>query len=321
VTSTLEVHGSGQPLAEHLGAHFDALASDLLKHGGLLLKGFAPWTAADFRAAVGTFVGEFLDTEGEHVPVKGQERVFNPVRYAPEQVLLWHNENSFNVRWPEIISFGCVRPAERGGESLLVDSRTMLRQLNPDIVAEFKARGVQYVRRMGNGLGRHWRDILAARTKAEAEQRCRAQDCAFRWLSGDVLETTAVRQATVVHPITGEESWFNQVQHWHQRCLTAEDREAMLAMLGEKGMPRDCRFGDCGRIPDDVVDHILKTYAANEVAIACRAGDVLILDNVAMAHGRSHYVGKRELLVAMGQRHTACSARIERSLNVGEENC
>ncbi len=301
---TLQIDGAGEPLVEHLQARAAALAGRLLQYGSLLMRGFGPVSAADFRLALASIIGEFFDSAGEHVPVKGAVRIFNPVRYAPARRLLWHNENSFNTRWPEIIAFACVRPADEGGESVLADSRTVLRRLHPDVVAEFKARRVQYVRRMGNGMGRHWTDILGVSSREQAERRCVEQGLAFRWL-GEMLETSSVRDATLRHPLSAAECWFNQLPHWHQRCLHAEDRAQLLALLGKERMPRDCRFGDGGEIPDDVVDHILETYAANEWAIACQTGDVLILDNVSVAHGRNAFTGQREMLVAMGRRSAA----------------
>jgi hypothetical protein len=127
-----------------------------------------------------------------------------------------------------------------------------------------------------------------------------AQDCSFRWLSADVLETVGVRSATVFHPVTGDECWFNQLQHWHWQCLDPDVRNNLIATLGKNMMPRDCRFGDGSTIPDDVVQHILDRYKSLEVEVACTVGDVLIVDNLAMAHGRNPYEGRRELLVAMG---------------------
>ncbi len=118
-------------------------------------------------------------------------------------------------------------------------------------------------------------------------ERCIEQAVAFRWV-GETLETTSVRDATVCHPVSATESWFNQLPHWHQRCLHAEGRGELLALLGKDRVLRGCRFGDGG-----------------ERAVACHAGDVLIVDNVCVAHGRNPFVGRREVLVAMGRRPAA----------------
>lgn len=299
---TLQIQLHGQSLAEYLHAHGEHLARELLGRGSLLLRGPAPLTAVAFRQAAEVFIGEFFDSAGEHMPIKGQARIFNPVGYSPQHRLLWHNENSFNIRWPQIIAFGCVRPADEGGHSLLVDARAMMEALAGSVVEEFRRKRVRYIRRMGLGVDRDWKDIFGTASRAEVEARCAAQGCSYRWLGGNVLETVAERDATLTHPDTGVECWFNQIQHWHPRCLDPQDRRDLITLLGEERLPRDCCFGDGSRITDATMEHILETYAAQEWQIACRAGDVLIIDNVSVAHGRNGYKGPRELLVAMGSR-------------------
>lgn len=298
----LQIELHGQSLANYLHANGEPLARELLRRGSLLLRGPAPLTAAAFHGTAATFIGEFFDSAGEHTPIREHARVFNPVRYSPQHRLLWHNENSFNTRFPQIIAFGCVRPADKGGDSLLVDARAMVKALAPSVVEEFRRKRVRYVRRMGLGVDRGWKDIFGTASRTEVEARCAAQDFSFRWLGNNVLETVSVRDATLIHPDTGIECWFNQIQHWHPRCLDPQDRKDLVTLLGEERLPRDCSFADGSRISDAVMDHILETYAAQEWRIACRAGDVLIIDNVSIAHGRSAYQGPRELLVAMGAR-------------------
>ena len=46
---------------------------------------------------------------------------------------------------------------------------------------------------------------------------------------------------------------------------------------------------------------ILDVYRGLEVVFPWQAGDVMLVDNVATAHGRNPYQGERKLLVALGQ--------------------
>jgi hypothetical protein len=199
-----------------------------------------------------------------------------------------------------VIAFGCVRPADRGGESLLVDSRALISALDSTVVDEFEARGVQYIRRMGLGIDRHWKDIFGTDSRSEVEARCAADDCTFRWRSASVLETVCVRRATVIHPLTGARCWFNQAQHWHWQCLEPHVRQDLLGLLGKEMMPRECRFGDGTMIPDEMMAHVMDAFRSLEIEVPCGCGDVLLVDNLATAHGRNPFEGARELLVSMG---------------------
>src|SRR5207244_10449875 len=51
--------------------------------------------------------------------------------------LLWHNENSFNYRWPLRIWFCCAKPAAEGGETPLADSRRVFEMIPPTIRERF----------------------------------------------------------------------------------------------------------------------------------------------------------------------------------------
>ncbi|MGH8920199.1 MAG: TauD/TfdA family dioxygenase, partial [Actinomycetes bacterium] len=114
------------------------------------------------------------------------------------------------------------------------------------------------------------------------------------------LRTAAVRPAVVRHPVTGEWSWFNQAQHWHIACLDEATRTSLLETVGEDGLPRECRFGDGTPIPDSAMAEICAVYDELEVVFPWQRGDVLMLDNILVAHARNPFRGERELLVAMG---------------------
>jgi hypothetical protein len=59
-------------------------------------------------------------------------------------------------------------------------------------------------------------------------------------------------------------------------------------------------YGDGSPIPDEVAEHITDVYRRCEAAFAWEPGDVLVVDNLLVAHGRRSFRGERAMLVAMG---------------------
>jgi alpha-ketoglutarate-dependent taurine dioxygenase len=241
-----------------------------------------------------------FNENGEHPRRTVSGQVYTPVFYPPDKHLLWHNENSFNYRWPTKIWFCCLTPAQTGGETPLVNSRRVYELIDPSIRRRFEERGIMYVRNYGTGLGLDWQTVFQSGDQSEVERRCREAQMTCEWKSGARLKTSCVRPAAVKHPRSGESVWFNQAQHWHVSCLDPEDRYALTNSFAPDDLPRSCYYGDGSPIEDSVMSEILAVYQQLEVVFPWQRGDIVLLDNLLTAHGRNSFAGEREMLVAMG---------------------
>jgi alpha-ketoglutarate-dependent taurine dioxygenase len=277
-----------------------AVEADLRKHGALLFRGFRVDPLAHFEQFAGRLCKELFVENGEHPRGVVSGKVYTPVFYPPDQHLLWHNENSFNHRWPTKIMFACVTPAAEGGETPIADSRLVFEQIDPAARERFLEKGVMYVRNYDGALGLDWRTVFQTDDRAEVEEACRRSGMEFEWKTNDRLRTRCVRPAAVRHPATGEMSWFNQAQHWHVSCLDPATRESLSALFREEDLPRHCYYGDGSPIEDSAMAGILDVYRRVEVSFPWQRGDIFVLDNLLAAHARNRFVGERKLLVAMG---------------------
>jgi alpha-ketoglutarate-dependent taurine dioxygenase len=296
----VEPVGGADDLAAWAADNRAFIAAKLALHGGILFRGFAVSTAAEFETFARTVSRELLAENGEHVPVAGMEFVQTPVFYAPGRKLLWHNENSFNQWFPAKIAFCCMQSAETGGETPLADSRAIIERIPRPVREEFIDKAVMYIRNYGVGPGLDWRVVFRTDDHREVERLCRENCMDFEWLPGDRLRTRCVRPAVIRHPQTGDLSWFNQVQHWHISCLDEATRVAIAETFAPADVPRTCCFGDGNPIADEAMATILAAYESIEVSFPWRRGDVMLLDNVLVAHARNPYRGERRLLVALG---------------------
>jgi amino acid adenylation domain-containing protein len=279
----------------------DFIESKLVEHGAILFRGFPCGSVTAFDTFTRTVCSELFVENGEHPRENVKGTVYTPVYFPPERKLLWHNENTFNYRWPKKIWFCCVKPADRGGETPIVDSRKVYERMDPAIRDRFMRHGVMYVRNYGEGPGRSWQDVFRTTDREAVEEQCRKNLIEFEWKDGDRLRTRATRPAVVNHPITGEPSWFNQAQHWHLACLDSATRDSLLSIFAEEDLPRICYYGDGSPIADSDMHAICDLYRELEVSFPWQEGDVLMVDNILTAHGRNPFSGERKLLVAMGE--------------------
>ena len=113
----------------------------------------------------------------------------------------------------------------------------------------------------------------------------------------------------VRHPGTGHEVWLNHIHLFGPLGTTPAVRAALLDRFGADDLPVQVSYGDGTPIGGDVHRSIAAAYAAETVATAWRPGEVLVLDNLRVAHGREPYEGPRTVMVGMAGSFTTQVAR------------
>jgi alpha-ketoglutarate-dependent taurine dioxygenase len=272
----------------------------LRRHGGILFRGFEVGEVADFEALVREMAGDLMAYTYRSTPrseVSG--RVYTSTEYPADQAIPMHNEMSYASEWPLRIAFYCVRPADQGGATPIADSRRVYARLSPDLRDRFAERGVMYVRNYRPGLDVAWQDVFQTSDPDEVEGFCRRAGIEVEWKEGGGLCTRQVCQAVAEHPVTGERVWFNQAHLFHVSNLDPTLRAALVAEWGEEGLPRNTYYGDGSPIEPEALDEIREAYRQESVDVAWRGGDIVLLDNMLAAHGRSPFSGPRRVLVAM----------------------
>jgi hypothetical protein len=93
--------------------------------------------------------------------------------------------------------------------------------------------------------------------------------------------------------------WFNHAAFFHISTLEPSAQEVLLAGSGEEELPNNTYYGDGSPIEFSVLEEIREAYRRETVSFSWQEGDLLMLDNMLVAHGRNPYVGRRKILVAM----------------------
>ena len=150
-----------------------------------------------------------------------------------------HNE-FVGTRAPRAAAFVCFKAAETGGEFLIADGRRMVQDLDADLVEELYNRNIRYsVMELPffGGIesvpGPLQEPVMGA-VKGLVSAAINAKvdfDVEMRWGEGGydntkMLQARAPSQPPiVVHPVTGEPTWFCNV-HSHSSKLR-KDRESL----------------------------------------------------------------------------------------------
>jgi alpha-ketoglutarate-dependent taurine dioxygenase len=271
------------------------------------LQSSRPWlderlTEHDFEAFV-TAINPRLRryTEGQSQRAAVQGSVYTSTEYpAPEDITL-HNELSYVSDPPERLFFFCETAPATGGETPIADCRRAYQLIAPALRDRFVERRVRYVKNMHGGMGfggKSWQEHFETTDREAVEAYLTGSSVEFRWKPDGTLWTSQVRPAAITHPATGETVWFNQADLWHYTNL-GKKGATLLRLVGEDGLPTNAYYGDGTPMEAAHLEAIRQLFWREATIFRWEAGDVLMLDNRLVAHGRRAYTGERRILVAM----------------------
>jgi amino acid adenylation domain-containing protein len=276
-----------------------SLESWLLQHGALLFRGFGIRTIGEFERFAQTLAPDLYAEYGDLPSEQGGTKVYQSTPYPADQSILFHHESSHMHLWPTKQWFFCVTAAREGGETPIVDGRKIYALLPPDVVETFERKGLMYVRRFIEGFDVTWQEFFRTDSQEAVEIYCRANGVELEWQDG-MPRTRQICPAVIRHPKTGESVFFNQILLHHPFCLEPEIRDYVLSAF-QDDLPRNVAYGDGSPIEDELVEQIRRLYWDTSVSFPWQEGDVLMVDNMLVAHARKPFIGPRKIVVAMGE--------------------
>ena len=92
---------------------------------------------------------------------------------------------------------------------------------------------------------------------------------------------------------------------FHISNLDPALQSSLRSLFELEDLPRHVIYGDGSPLEEESLDIIRRAYDAETVAIPWQRGDVLMLDNMLVAHGRRPFMGPRKVVVGMAEPYSA----------------
>jgi alpha-ketoglutarate-dependent taurine dioxygenase len=287
----------GVLLPEWLKDNEPVITEHLRKTGAILLRGFDINSVEAFEKVSGVLGEEqmkYMDQSSPRSLVA--EKIYTSTDYPADQPINMHNELSYSQDWPMRILFFCLKPPVSGGETPIADSRKVLQFISEKTRARFAEKGIMYVRNLVDGLGLSWRDVYQSAEKKVAEEYCTRHNIEYTWFGDNHFRISWKKPAILSHPYTGEAIWFNHGFFFNAWNLPEEVR---MGIEDPSQYPSDTFYGDGTPIEKEVIGELREAFEKAKVVYPWEKGDVLLLDNMLMSHGRSSFTGERKILVSM----------------------
>jgi alpha-ketoglutarate-dependent taurine dioxygenase len=270
------------------------------RHGAILFRGFPIHDDGAFDQLIRAFElpnFRYADSLSNAVRRNRTEHVFT-ANEAPCAVEIYlHHEMAQTPVFPAQLFFFCEQAPGSGGATPLCRSDALLaamREKQPDFVKQCATEGLRYTNVMPlladtqSGQGRSWRDTLGVESKSAAEEKLQGLGYSWEWMENDNLKATTPVLPAIRQSRSGEEVFFNQViaafKGWNDKRNVTE---------------KSVCFGSGEAIKDE--DLILTCELAAELTydLAWQAGDVAVVDNYLVMHGRRPFTGSRVVLASL----------------------
>jgi alpha-ketoglutarate-dependent taurine dioxygenase len=300
----------GISLIDWARANRSLIETELLQHGAILFRGFRGLRVQAFQTfAEATSSNGLIDYKFRSTPRKEVSgKIYTSTEYPASQSIPLHNEMSYARNWPMKIWFHCVKPAMQGGATPIASSARVFQRIAEAVRAKFIRHGIMYVRNYHEGIDLSYKEVFGTANRAEIEGFCREAGIECEFGGGVQLRTRQRCQAVSVHPTTGDTVWFNQAHLFHTSSLDPAYSGPLLALYGKDRIPRNCYYGDGSEIGEADLGEVREAYRQEMVSFPWHTGDVLMLDNMLVAHGRESFAGERQVVVAMAE-ETSLSER------------
>jgi len=277
----------------------------LKKHGAVLFQGFEvtkdpkgfreAWTALGLNPCL-----DPIHTSGLRSFLDQQNGVYEEVnkQSLAQHYIGLHNESTFK-KTATFGAFVCFNPATGGGgEFFIADGAKIFRDMRTDLLQKFyddKVRisvsnlDLNFLGGLG-GLKEKGMDVVKGIVSTAVAPKFDMDLDMIYGADGNEMRLQAVehKQSPINrHPDTGMPVWFCNI-HNHARYL----RDNRPCTVPEVGMT-EVYYGDLSHISEADLDHINEVSNKHIVDFRMEQGDVLLVDNYRVLHGRDIFEGDR----------------------------
>jgi hypothetical protein len=216
---------------------------------------------------------------------------------------------------PDKVMFFCETEPGGGGQTPIADMRAVYKKLPRELIDRFEQKGGLILRRVlptekRYGFEVAWTTAFGTSDRTEMEKIAKRNGWRMQWTK-DGLEVIHKPSPVVkAHRVTGELVWFNQAHLLH-RSVAPWTTDWLGPSPGQQLEARQLqasiqdRFlyhsthADGSEISLDDLACIRRVVAEETVLFDWQRGDILLVDNKLVAHGRQPYEPPRTIFAAL----------------------
>ncbi len=297
----------------------EEIEDHLSENGAVLLRNFPISSAEDFSFALNLLKGQesFFKYDGGTSPrTSVTENVFTSTDMPFFSPIPFHSEMVYNSRFPKKLAFFCKKAPWWGGCTPISDNQGVYEELDLKLDLCQRTDSVIYYRRLKSltifrkWLGKiyplvrtqTWQSLFQTTDPKVVENFYLNQGVDFEWQPDQSLLIKSALAWKTIRPGTSKKLWLNSV-HFFQLHPRIWGRLATWLYRSYKKMKKEpldqATWRDGRTFSKSDVDDILDAYEKNSFRFSWKKGDLLIVNNILLAHGRDPYLGPRKILAGL----------------------
>jgi len=289
----------------------DQILADLQKHGALVVRDFElcktpegferMWKALGMEACL-----DPLHSVAGRPVVSGKSAVYEAVnKPSRSQFYVGMHNEMVGKRTVRRAAFVCFKAAEVGGEFIILDGMRMLRDMKPHVLQRLYDNKIRFSSAelpMGfmdkaGPLQPVLEPILRSVLGVVVDMKVDFEvEMFWNRVNGQrVIQAHAPPQPPVIeHPDTGLPTWFCNI-HSHSALLRDERDGVLPETTGASRLNKsDVFYGNGEVVQEEDLRHVDEITKKNQVYVAMKEGDVVLVDNYRTMHGRNVFEGTRK---------------------------
>lgn len=278
------------------------IATLLAEEGAVLLRGFD----ADRQAFVAfterlgrdfsTYQGGFFR---DRRAVDRNETLLTVTSSQEGFAVPLHGEMYYTKHRPSILWFYCDLPPERDGETTVCDGERLWARMSDRAKNVFTERKVKYVRNLPDGA---WQEAFATDDLDAVGRHCAQQDTELSVSAHGAVRTEFLDWAVAVGRSGERDTFINNVVALYlgELAFRHGTSPAMRRLSGDT-FQLTVRMEDDAPVPGRVIKELIALHRRHIHHHRWQRGDVLLVDNRRVLHGRAAFEGPRDIFVRLGE--------------------
>jgi hypothetical protein len=210
--------------------------------------------------------------------------------------------------YPPRIAFFSCRTAQEGGATTICDMRRVTGNLPPSVVDKISRLGIRNVRNYApyresgevirtNPDSVPWNRAFPVGSMEEVTDLCDRMGMQAIWRDDGSLTLINHIPGFSAHPLTDERIYRGNIHSGGLSTTSTTDAERKA--LHHRDLPSGHSLGDGSGLDADELAAFRAVIDEATVSWQWRDGDLMILDNLLVGHGREPYRGPRDQQVAL----------------------